>query len=251
MHHQQRRPSSDERLTVPRHLAIIMDGNGRWARQRGLPRIEGHRKGVERVKECVRTSAEIGVAYLTLFSFSSENWRRPQDEVDALMSLIKRFIRQELAELHENSVRVRVIGTSDRVDPDITGMIADAHALTAENTGLQLTVAFNYGARDEIARAARKLAQDVARGAICADEVNIGAIEERLDTHGLPDPDLLIRTSGEVRLSNFLLWQLAYAELMFVEDYWPDFDRDALIRTISAYQNRERRFGGLSARRSA
>jgi len=250
MHHHND-AQAHERLTVPRHLAIIMDGNGRWARQRGLPRIEGHRKGVERVKECVRTSAEIGVAYLTLFSFSSENWRRPQDEVDALMSLIKRFIRQELAELHENSVRVRVIGTSDRVDPDITGMIADAHALTAENTGLQLTVAFNYGARDEIARAARKLAQDVARGAICADEVNIGAIEERLDTHGLPDPDLLIRTSGEVRLSNFLLWQLAYAELMFVEDYWPDFDRDALIRTISAYQNRERRFGGLSARRSA
>ncbi len=242
---------SDTRLVVPRHLAIIMDGNGRWAQQRGLPRIEGHRKGVERVKECVQTAVEIGVEYLTLFSFSSENWRRPQEEVDALMTLIKRFIRQELAELHENNVRVRVIGTSERVDPEITAMIADAHALTAENTGLRLTVAFNYGARDEIARAARQLAEDVARGAMRPDEVDIGAIERRLDTNGLPDPDLLIRTSGEVRLSNFLLWQLAYAELMFVEDYWPDFDRDALIRTISAYQNRERRFGGLSARRTA
>jgi len=242
---------ADTRLIVPRHLAIIMDGNGRWAQQRGLPRIEGHRQGVERVKECVRTAAEIGIEYLTLFSFSSENWRRPPDEVDALMSLIKRFIRQELAELHENNVRVRVIGTSDRVDPEITAMIADAHALTDENTGLQLTVAFNYGARDEIARAARRLAEDVARGAVRPDDVDMTAIEQRLDTHGLPDPDLLLRTSGEVRLSNFLLWQLAYAELMFVEDYWPDFDREVMIRTISAYQNRERRFGGVSALRSA
>ncbi len=242
---------ADQRLTVPHHIAIIMDGNGRWAQARGLPRVEGHRKGVDRVKECVRTAAELGIEYLTLFSFSSENWRRPQDEVDALMSLIKRFIRQELAELHENRVRVRVIGTSHRVDPEITAMIADAHALTARNTGLQLTVAFNYGARDEIARAARQLAEDVACGAIRPEDVDMAALEERLDTHGLPDPDLLIRTSGEVRLSNFLLWQLAYAELMFVEDYWPDFDRDALVRTISAYQNRERRFGGLAARRSA
>lgn len=238
-------------LVAPAHLAIIMDGNGRWAQQRGLPRIEGHRKGVERVKDCVRTAAEIGVEYLTLFSFSSENWRRPRDEVDALMALIKRFIRQELAELHENNVRVRVIGTNDRIDPEITAMIAESHALTAENTGLQLTVAFNYGARDEIARAARRLAEEVANGSVRPEDVDIGAIEQRLDTFGLPDPDLLIRTSGEVRLSNFLLWQLAYAELMFVEDYWPDFDREALIRTISAFHNRERRFGGLSARRSA
>ncbi|RIA56429.1 isoprenyl transferase [Dichotomicrobium thermohalophilum] len=250
MHHQND-AQSDTRLVVPRHLAIIMDGNGRWAQQRGLPRIEGHRKGVERVKECVRTAAEIGVEYLTLFSFSSENWRRPQEEVDALMTLIKRFIRQELAELHENNVRVRVIGTADRVDPEITAMIADAHALTAENTGLRLTIAFNYGARDEIARAARRLAEEVARGAMRPEDVDMAALEQRLDTQGLPDPDLLIRTSGEVRLSNFLLWQLAYAELMFVEDYWPDFDREAMVRTISAYQNRERRFGGLSARRTA
>lgn len=250
MHHDHH-AQPDSPVVAPRHLAIIMDGNGRWAQARGLPRIEGHRQGVQRVKECVRTAAEIGVNYLTLFSFSSENWRRPADEVDALMSLIKRFIRQELAELHENNVRVRVIGTSQQVDPEITAMIAETHALTAENTGLQLTVAFNYGARDEIARAARRLAEDVARGVVRPEEVDIAAMEERLDTFGLPDPDLLIRTSGEVRLSNFLLWQLAYAELMFVEDYWPDFDRDALVSTISAYQNRERRFGGLSARRTA
>jgi len=250
MHHDYHAPP-DSPVVAPRHLAIIMDGNGRWAQARGLPRIEGHRQGVERVKECVRAAAEIGVDYLTLFSFSSENWRRPADEVDALMSLIKRFIRQELAELHENNVRVRVIGTSQQVDPEITAMIAETHALTAENTGLQLTVAFNYGARDEIARAARRLAEDVARGVVRPEDVDIAAIEQRLDTFGLPDPDLLIRTSGEVRLSNFLLWQLAYAELMFVEDYWPDFDREALVRTISAYQNRERRFGGLSARRTA
>lgn len=207
--------------------------------------------GVERVKDCVRAAADIGIDYLTLFSFSSENWRRPQDEVEALMSLIKRFIRQELAELHENNVRVRVIGTMNWVDPEIVAMIEETHALTANNTGLQLTVAFNYGARDEIARAARHLAEEVAAGRLRPEEVDIGAIEQRLDTFGLPDPDLLIRTSGEVRLSNFLLWQLAYAELMFVEDYWPDFDREALIRTIAAFQNRERRFGGLSARRTA
>jgi len=241
---------ADTHFAVPRHLAIIMDGNGRWAQQRGLPRIEGHRRGVERVKECVRAAAEIGVGHLTLFSFSSENWCRPPDEVDALMGLIKRFIRQELAELHENNVRVRVIGATDRVDPEITAMIANAHALTGENTGLKLTVAFNYGARDEIARAARRLAEDVARGAVRPDDVDMAAIEQRLDTYGLPDPDLLVRTSGEVRLSNFLLWQLAYAELMFVDDYWPDFDRDALLRTISAYKNRERRFGGLQAQQN-
>ncbi|MFP3920236.1 MAG: isoprenyl transferase [Dichotomicrobium sp.] len=244
-------PQPETRLVAPTHLAIIMDGNGRWAQQRGLPRIEGHRMGVERVKDCVRAAAEIGIEYLTLFSFSSENWRRPRDEVEALMSLIKRFIRQELVELHENNVRVRVIGTMNWVDSEIVAMIEESHALTANNTGLQLTVAFNYGARDEIARAARQLAEDVAAGRLRPEDVDAGAIEQRLDTSGLPDPDLLIRTSGEVRLSNFLLWQLAYAELMFVEDYWPDFDREALIRTIAAFQNRERRFGGLSARCTA
>ncbi len=236
---------------TPRHLAIIMDGNGRWAQARGLPRIEGHRKGVERVKECVRAAAELGIEYLTLFSFSSENWSRPRDEVEALMNLIKRFIRQELVELHENKVCVRVIGTLDGVDPEIAAMIEETHSLTAANTGLRLTVAFNYGARDEIARAARSLARDAARGKIDPERIDLSAFEARLDTCGLPDPDLLIRTSGEVRLSNFLLWQLAYAELMFVETCWPDFDRATLIDTIAEYGHRDRRFGGLSARRTA
>jgi undecaprenyl diphosphate synthase len=240
-----------ESLVVPEHVAIIMDGNGRWAQRRGLARIEGHRKGVERVKECVRASAEIGIEYLTLFSFSSENWSRPKDEVDALMHLIRRFIRQELAELHENNVRIRVIGTMNRVDPEIASMIEEAHALTGSNTGLKLTVAFNYGARDEIARAARRLAEDVARGLVSPEDVDTSAVAQRLDTYGLPDPDLLIRTSGEVRLSNFLLWQLAYAELMFIPDCWPDFDRETLIRTLSEFQHRDRRFGGLSALRTA
>jgi undecaprenyl diphosphate synthase len=247
----QRDAQPDPRLVIPRHLAIIMDGNGRWAQARGLPRIEGHRKGVERVKECVRTAGELGIEYLTLFSFSSENWSRPREEIDALMSLIKRFIRQELAELHENNVRVRVIGTLDGIDPEIAAMIDETHLLTAANSGLRLTVAFNYGARDEIARAARTLARDAALGKIDPAQIDANALEARLDTNGLPDPDLLIRTSGEVRLSNFLLWQLAYAELLFVETCWPDFDRQQLIDSLDSFRHRERRFGGLSARRMA
>lgn len=250
MQHQHDAPP-DTRLVIPRHLAIIMDGNGRWAQARGLARIEGHRKGVERVKECVRVAAELGIEYLTLFSFSSENWSRPRDEIDALMGLIKRFIRQELAELHENNVHVQVIGTLDGVDPEIAAMIEETHLLTAANTGLHLTVAFNYGARDEIARAARRLAAEVASGKLRPEDIDTRALEARLDTSGLPDPDLLIRTSGEVRLSNFLLWQLAYAELMFVEAFWPDFDRETFIESLSHYRYRERRFGGLSARRTA
>ena len=236
---------------IPTHVAIIMDGNGRWASRRGLPRIEGHRKGVERVKECVRAASELGVKYLTLFSFSSENWSRPQDEIDALMDMIKRFIRRELAELHNHNVRVRVIGTMHRVDAEIAAMIGEAQTLTCGNDGLQLTVAFNYGARDEIVRAARKLAEDVAKGLVLPENVTARALEERLDTFDLPDPDLVVRTSGEVRLSNFLLWQSAYSELMFVEDYWPDFGRTALIEVIDKFQSRERRFGGLKARCSA
>jgi undecaprenyl diphosphate synthase len=238
-------------LIIPAHVAIIMDGNGRWAAMRGLPRIEGHRKGVERVKECVRNASELGVKYLTLFSFSSENWSRPQDEIYALMDMIKRFIRRELAELHKHNVRVRVIGTMNRIDAEIATLISEAQALTRGNDGLQLTVAFNYGARDEIVRAARKLAEDVRSGRVQPEDVTAHALEERLDTFGLPDPDLVVRTSGEVRLSNFLLWQSAYSELMFIDDYWPDFGRTALMDVIDKFQSRERRFGGLKARCSA
>jgi undecaprenyl diphosphate synthase len=235
----------------PRHIAIIMDGNGRWAAARGLPRSEGHRRGVEAVRECVRAIGDFKVQYLTLFSFSSENWRRPREEVMDLMALLRRFIRRDLAELHENDVRVRVIGAEDGVPPDVLSLIREAVALTRNNQGLQLTVAFNYGARDEIVRAARHLASQAVKGEIDPGEISHDQFGAALDTGELPDPDLLIRTSGEMRISNFLLWQCAYAELVFVDDYWPDFNKDTLAACIAKFQARERRFGGLSARVSA
>jgi undecaprenyl diphosphate synthase len=230
---------------LPKHIAIIMDGNGRWAMQRGLPRAEGHRRGVESTKACVRAAGELGIAYLTLFSFSSENWRRPADEVETLMSLMRRFVRRDLAELHENNVRLRVIGREDGIDADLLVMIREAVALTANNTGLQLTVAFNYGGRDEIARAARRIAECVRLGTLRPEEITEQTVASHFDTAGLPDPDLLIRTSGEQRISNFLLWQCAYAEFVFVNEYWPDFTKRTLEDAISLYQSRHRRFGGL------
>ncbi|MDX2265710.1 MAG: isoprenyl transferase [Hyphomicrobiales bacterium] len=251
MHQQDglRRPADMQ--STPRHIAIIMDGNGRWAAARGLPRAEGHRRGVEAVRACVRAAGELGVEHLTLFSFSSENWRRPLEEINDLMGLLRRFIRRDLAELHEQDVRVRVIGAPDGVPDDIRKLIAEAVALTRDNGGLRLTVAFNYGARDEIVRAARKLARQAVAGEMDAGSIDEAAFGAALDTAGLPDPDLLIRTSGEMRISNFLLWQCAYAEMVFADAYWPDFDKDALIACINEYQTRERRFGGLSARYSA
>jgi undecaprenyl diphosphate synthase len=235
----------------PRHVAIIMDGNGRWAASRGLPRVEGHRRGVDAVKACVRAAGELGVRYLTLYSFSSENWKRPPDEVFELMGLLRRFIRRDLAELHKNDVRIRVIGTNEGVDEDIGALISEAVSLTRNNNGLQLTVAFNYGARDEIVRAARSLAEKIASGELTPSGITAEALSAALDTSDVPDPDLLIRTSGEMRISNFLLWQCAYTEFVFVDTYWPDFDKQALASAIEAYQTRERRFGGLSARYSA
>jgi undecaprenyl diphosphate synthase len=235
----------------PQHIAIIMDGNGRWAASRGLPRVEGHRRGVDAVKACVRAAGELGVRYLTLYSFSSENWKRPRDEIFELMGLLRRFIRRDLAELHKNDVRIRVIGTSEGVDEDITALIGEAVSLTRNNNGLQLTVAFNYGARDEIVRAARGLAGRVASGELKPADITAEALSGALDTSDVPDPDLLIRTSGEMRISNFLLWQCAYTEFVFVDTYWPDFDKQALASAVEAYQTRERRFGGLSARYSA
>ncbi len=235
----------------PQHVAIIMDGNGRWAASRGLPRVEGHRRGVDAVKACVRAAGELGVRYLTLYSFSSENWKRPRDEIFELMGLLRRFIRRDLAELHKNDVRIRVIGTNEGVDEDITALIGEAVSLTRNNNGLQLTVAFNYGARDEIVRAARGLAGRVASGELKPADITAEAISGALDTSDVPDPDLLIRTSGEMRISNFLLWQCAYTEFVFVDTYWPDFDKQALASAVEAYQTRERRFGGLSARYSA
>ena len=225
-----------------------MDGNGRWAAERGLTRSEGHRYGVEAVRSTVRAAIELEISYLTLFSFSSENWSRPVQEVRDLMSLLKRFIRTDLADLHKHGVRIRVIGEREGVEGEVVKLIEDAVALTAGNGGLQLTVAFNYGARKEIAAAARHVAERVARGEIRPQEITADMLEQHLDTAGMPDPDLLIRTSGEMRLSNFLLWQCAYTEFVFLDVFWPDFNRETLEEAIAVFHARERRYGGLAAR---
>src|ERR1051326_606226 len=243
-------PDHDAQLLfqAPRHVAIIMDGNGRWAAARGLPRSEGHRRGVEALRRTVRAAGELGIRFLTIFSFSSENWLRPPAEVRELMGLLRRFIRNALAELHKNDVRVRIIGERGGLDPEIRRLLEEAEALTSANRGLTLVVAFNYGGRQEIARAARRIAEEVARGARMPAEVSAELIAGYLDAPDLPDPDLVIRTSGEQRLSNFLLWQAAYSEFVFVPIYWPDFDGAALEQAIAEYRRRERRFGGLIAR---
>jgi undecaprenyl diphosphate synthase len=236
---------------VPRHVAIIMDGNGRWAAERGLPRSIGHRSGVEAVRRTVRAAIELGIPYLTVYSFSSENWSRPADEIDDLMRLMKRFIRRDLAELHQNNVRLLMIGERESVDPEMLALIDEARELTRANTGLTLVIAFNYGSRAEIARAARRLAEEVAQGRLDPEDITPERVAGALDTGGLPDPDLLIRTSGEMRLSNFLLWQSAYTELVFLDAYWPDFGRELLDEAIAQYRARERRFGGLPKRSTA
>lgn len=236
------------RPDTPRHVAIIMDGNGRWAAARGLPRGEGHRRGVEALRRVVRASHELGIAYLTIFSFSSENWSRPASEIGDLFGLLRRFIRNDLASLHRDGVRVRVIGEREGLDADIRNLLAEAEDLTRANTKLTLVVAFNYGSRQEIARAARRLAVEVSEGRRAADSINENSLAQYLDAPDIPDPDLIIRTSGEQRLSNFLMWQAAYSELVFVPIHWPDFDRAALEGAIAEYARRERRFGGLAAK---
>jgi len=233
------------------HVAIIMDGNGRWAAERGLPRVEGHRQGVESVRRTVDAALELGITHLTLFSFSSENWARPRQEINDLFGLLRRFIRRDLADLHKNGVKIRVIGTRTGLEPDLLRLIDDAVELTKNNTALNLIIAFNYGARDEIARAARRIAEAAAEGSLAPSDVTEERFGTFLDTADLPDPDLLIRTSGELRLSNFLLWQLAYAEFVFVDTYWPDFSREHLEAAVTEYQRRNRRFGGTSARSTA
>ena len=242
---------SDEQPKLPNHIAIIMDGNGRWAAERGLPRSDGHRHGVESVRRTVRAVIDLKIPYLTLFTFSSENWSRPREEIRDLMGLLKRFIRQDLADLHKHGVRIRVIGERGGVEGEVIKLIEEAVALTSSNDGLQLTVAFNYGSRNEIARAAKRLAEQVKKGDLAVADITEERLGRNLDTAGLPDPDLLIRTSGEVRLSNFLLWQCAYAELVFLDTYWPDFNRETLEAAIAEFQSRERRFGGLQARSTA
>jgi undecaprenyl diphosphate synthase len=224
-----------------------MDGNGRWAAARGLPRVEGHRRGVEALRRTVRAASDLGIAVLTIFSFSSENWSRPQSEIRDLLALLRRFIRNDLADLHKSNVRVRIIGERDDLAGDIRGLLDEAEDLTRGNDGLVLVVAFNYGARQEIARAARRLAIEVAAGRLAAEAITPELLAHQLDLPDLPDPDVIIRTSGEQRLSNFLLWQAAYSELVFVPINWPDFDRSTLESAIAEYRRRERRFGGLVA----
>jgi undecaprenyl diphosphate synthase len=233
---------------LPTHVAIIMDGNGRWAARRGLPRVEGHRRGIEAIRRAVRAAGEIGIRYLTLYSFSSENWRRPAQEVADLMGLLKRFVRHDLADLHGANVRVRIIGEREGLAPDIRGLLEEAEDLTRSNTGLTLVVAFNYGGRQEIVRAMRKLAEAVRDGRVDPQAIDMDTVESCLDTHGIPDPDLVIRTSGEQRVSNFLTWQSAYSEYVFLPDFWPDFDHATFRAAVDQYAQRDRRFGGLSAR---
>jgi undecaprenyl diphosphate synthase len=229
----------------PRHIALIMDGNGRWAAERGLPRIEGHRRGVEALRRTVRAAGDLGVEILTIYSFSAENWSRPASEITDLMGLLRRFIRNDLADLHKSNVRVRIIGERRNLDPDIRRLLEESEELTRNNTGLLLVVAFNYGGRQEIARAAERIAELVKAGAMQPKDVTADIIGRHLDAADLPDPDLVIRTSGEQRLSNFLLWQSAYSEFVFVPVYWPEFDRKALDNAIAEFRRRVRRFGGL------
>ena len=229
--------------SLPRHIAIIMDGNGRWARARGLPRIAGHRSGAEAARRTVAAAAEIGIRYLTLFGFSSENWKRPFSEVDDLMGLLRHYLRGEIAELHGNGVRLRVIGDRRRFAPDIAAMIDNAERLTQGNPGINLTIALSYGGRAEITAAVGAIAAEVKAERLPLGAIDEGLIGRYLFTADLPDPDLLIRTSGEQRISNFLLWQCAYAELVFTGTLWPDFRRADLEQAIADYCGRERRYG--------
>jgi undecaprenyl diphosphate synthase len=232
---------------MPRHVAVIMDGNGRWAQKRALPRSAGHWQGVEAVRRTVRAAADMGIEYLTLYSFSSENWTRPATEVDYLLNLLRRFIHTDVEELNASGVRIRIIGERDDLQPDLRELIEHSERLTENNARLNLVVAFNYGSRDEIARAARRLARAIAADELEVDDVTPDTFASFLDTDGIPDPDLIIRTSGEQRLSNFLMWQSAYAEFVFVDEYWPDFDREIFERALDQYLNRDRRYGGVTA----
>jgi undecaprenyl diphosphate synthase len=232
---------------VPKHVGIIMDGNGRWAAARGLPRLEGHRRGVEALRRTIRAGIELNIRYMTVYSFSTENWSRPAAEVDDLMFLLKRFIRNDLAELHRADVRVKVIGIRDGLKPDILGLLREAEDLTQSNGGLTLVVAFNYGGRQELASAVRRIAERVRDGTLALEAVTVETVADHLDTAGIPDPDLIVRTSGEQRLSNFLMWQSAYAEFVFLPCHWPDFDRGALEEALAAFTTRERRFGGTAS----
>ncbi len=242
------RDADDNRSnTAPGHVAIIMDGNGRWAKARGLPRTAGHKKGVDAVRRTVEAARELGIGTLTIFSFSSENWRRPEEEISDLMGLLRFYLRSEVAELHRAGIRLRVIGDRNRLSDDINRLIDNAEGLTRDNRVMTLVVALSYGSRLEIVHAARRLAEDVAAGRLSPDAIDEDALSARLYTADIPDPDLIIRTSGEKRISNFLLWQAAYAELVFVDTLWPDFTKRDLEAAIEEFHRRERRFGATTA----
>lgn len=241
-------PSASPGLRIPAHLAVIMDGNGRWAQSRGKVRTEGHVEGVKALRRLVELSIRYGVRHLTVFSFSSENWRRPRDEVNFIFGLLHRFVASDLASLIQNNVRVRIIGTRDGLDDGLNRLIDDVQAKTADNTGLELIVAFNYGSKGELTEAARSIAAQVAAGRLKPEDITEATVERALYTSGVPDPDLIIRTSGEQRVSNFLLWQGAYSELVFIEEHWPDFTEQVFLRALDEYSSRNRRFGGIESR---
>jgi len=236
-------------LRVPAHLAVIMDGNGRWAKARGKRRTEGHVEGVKALRNLVEYCIGYGVGHLTVFSFSSENWTRPREEISFIFNLLRRFVASDLQRLIRNNVRVRIIGTRDGLEPSLVRLIEDVEAKTADNTGLVLVVAFNYGGKAEIAEATRRIAREVAAGRLSPESITEETVEAALYTAGLPDPDLIIRTSGEQRISNFLLWQAAYSELVFVDEYWPDFNEQSFVRVLETFSERDRRFGGIEAAR--
>jgi undecaprenyl diphosphate synthase len=234
-----------DRSALPAHIAIIMDGNGRWARRRGLPRVAGHRAGIKAVRETVEGAAELGIPFLTLYAFSVENWKRPLSEVSMLMQLLKEYLHRELDNIHRNNIRFRAIGRTDELDSSVRRELENAEACTRDNTGMAFNVALNYGGRAEIIDAVNRLLRNGGREAAANGGVSEEQFAEYLYTAGQPDPDLLIRTSGELRISNFLLWQIAYAEIWVTETLWPDFDKTHLYEAIIAFQKRERRYGGL------
>jgi len=239
-------PAHNDQLVPPRHVAIIMDGNGRWAKMRGLPRTAGHKKGAEAVRNAVTAAAKLGVSYLTLFGFSSENWKRPEGEVRALMGLLRLYLRNEVAELHKSNVKLRVLGDLARLEPDIVELIEQAEKKTAGNDGLTLILALSYGSRQELVAAARALAVEARHGKIDPDAIDEDLFASKLFTAGIPDPDLLIRTSGECRISNFLLWQCAYAEMLFLDVLWPDFAESHLEQAVRDFMCRDRRYGAVA-----
>ena len=230
---------------IPVHVAIIMDGNGRWAKKRGLPRTAGHAQGARVVEQILEDADHMGIRYLTVYAFSTENWSRPDSEVKALMNLLRTYMKTSLAKCARNNVRIRVIGDKSRLDKDLQDSIANLEKETASNTGIGFQIAINYGSRDEIVRAVQAAAQKVSSGELRPEDITEAAISDSLDTAGIPDPDLLIRTGGEQRISNFLLWQTAYSELYFCDAAWPDFNKNELEKAVDAYNNRERRYGGL------